>query len=544
MVADYITRYLTPYTGYNPMICQDNSVFLQILRKTTGLCNDTRGSVSILMAFSITALILASGAALDLGRAQIAKTVMQNASDAAALAGALSPGSDADRKAQAERFFRANWPEGLLKLETPTPNVTANSTSVRVGTQNVQIPTGFMRTKGTYSTGVNSDSEVALPSTIITPVHVTFVTNAYWKTFGDYRKILSKVVEGGTLTENVVTDILEALPQNASYITNITHNEATRVDYDSADYIHPTGGPWYTKKIEFMRDYYDPNTPNGDGKTNHIAEDDGALSTRFFKFGNGANAANALVCASENIDKIKPVIKSETGQDDYVKVLFLIGNGINSAMMASGPDHNNWWESVSKQYKGCYESGIKYLHAAQYEDLQKMMEVFDMPMFAAKIGTDNCGGPFTGGSCTDEVVSRKILADRLMLQTCQDLKDKHVMIISIHLISEQTDVGGNALTRQVTKAMQFWSEDAARAGHQRLPQGAVDPVTGITSKDFFMSPQYIMQTCASDNPTKPGEKLYIQVRDDNNDGFPDGGVQIPNLITSIGKTISRLRIVR
>lgn len=90
------------------------------------------GSVSIIMGISLAMMVVVSGMALDLGRAQLVKTAMQNSRDAAALAGALHPGTPAEKQAQARRFFYANYPENYLGEGTPEPIIPLPVNSVSI----------------------------------------------------------------------------------------------------------------------------------------------------------------------------------------------------------------------------------------------------------------------------------------------------------------------------------------------------------------------------------------------------------------------------
>ena len=85
-------------------------------KRITGFIRQERGSAMGLVAVSLLTLAAASGLALDAGRAYLVKDKLSQAVDAAALAGgrALSEGSAEAARAQIEKYFQANFPDGFL----------------------------------------------------------------------------------------------------------------------------------------------------------------------------------------------------------------------------------------------------------------------------------------------------------------------------------------------------------------------------------------------------------------------------------------------
>lgn len=78
--------------------------------------HDESGAVMPLIGLSFLVLVMASGFAIDYGRAQIVRERLQWAVDAGALAGAkLAPGGDlAAVQREANAYFRANFPSGYM----------------------------------------------------------------------------------------------------------------------------------------------------------------------------------------------------------------------------------------------------------------------------------------------------------------------------------------------------------------------------------------------------------------------------------------------
>jgi Flp pilus assembly protein TadG len=105
------------------------------------LRRDERGSVAIIFAMIAVPAVAIAGGALDIGTALKAKIQLQQASDAAALAGASLPeeATTAERIATAEAFFAAN--AGTTGI---TPSVSVNGRTVAVSAAR-SVPTTFLK---------------------------------------------------------------------------------------------------------------------------------------------------------------------------------------------------------------------------------------------------------------------------------------------------------------------------------------------------------------------------------------------------------------
>jgi len=134
-------------------------------RKNTIFCslmNNNEGSVLIMAAFFIVVLFALGGAGLDFGRAYLVKMKSQQASDAAALAGANpalpNPTYD-DRKKTATMYYNLNFPENYLGVKRPeflfgqdsTVNVTAGNSAA--------MNTNFIRTMGSQFDTLNVSTQ-------------------------------------------------------------------------------------------------------------------------------------------------------------------------------------------------------------------------------------------------------------------------------------------------------------------------------------------------------------------------------------------------
>ncbi len=104
----------------------------RIRRLLRELRRDVRGNVLTLAAFYIVILLAVVGSGVDLGRAYAARTTLQNACDAAVLAGrrAMTGGSiDSAVIAETQKFFNFNFPQGTFGTTAFTPVISSTSGS-------------------------------------------------------------------------------------------------------------------------------------------------------------------------------------------------------------------------------------------------------------------------------------------------------------------------------------------------------------------------------------------------------------------------------
>ncbi len=108
-----------------------------MVRMLRSFARDTRGSVLIFVGLAMVVLFGVIGVGIDLGTQTIIRTRMQNAADAAALAGSIADGvTDAQRTAIARRYFALNHPDRYLGTDLTAANVgiTSANDSVLVDT--------------------------------------------------------------------------------------------------------------------------------------------------------------------------------------------------------------------------------------------------------------------------------------------------------------------------------------------------------------------------------------------------------------------------
>lgn len=135
-----------------------------------GFDKSTESGVALVhMAVTLTMLILFAGLSTDTGRAYVVKAQLSKAVDGAALAAARNLNSGTPR-AEAEKIFKANFPNGFLGTTSVTnpatdPNFYTLSTDPTTGVNTVTIratavlPTTFMRIAGNTDVTVSSLGE-------------------------------------------------------------------------------------------------------------------------------------------------------------------------------------------------------------------------------------------------------------------------------------------------------------------------------------------------------------------------------------------------
>ena len=129
----------------------DRSTVARCVGFLMGLRRDLRGNTLAIVAAALVPLSAMIGSGVDMSRAYMAKTRLQSACDAAALAGRRVMQNDTldnNVRDEATRFFRFNFPQGLYQSADFDPVVTRpESGKVRV-TASTNIPTSVMRMFG------------------------------------------------------------------------------------------------------------------------------------------------------------------------------------------------------------------------------------------------------------------------------------------------------------------------------------------------------------------------------------------------------------
>ncbi|UYH56196.1 Tad domain-containing protein [Qipengyuania sp. SS22] len=117
------------------------------------LWNDTKGNTLAIFAAALIPLVVVIGSSLDLSFAYMAKAKLQNACDAAALAGRQSMDGNSWTDAnedEARKFFQFNFPDGTLGAQDLNFEIDTdpNDNAQIIGVANAVIPTSLMHIFG------------------------------------------------------------------------------------------------------------------------------------------------------------------------------------------------------------------------------------------------------------------------------------------------------------------------------------------------------------------------------------------------------------
>ena len=156
------------------------------------LRRDIRGNTLALVGAGLVPLTAIIGSGVDMSRAYMAKTRLQSACDAAALAGRRVMSNDSLTQAvtdEANRFFRFNFPQGLYDTASFTPTVTRPETgTVRVAASTT-IPTTVMRMFGFTNLPLNVTCDATLSFVNTDVMLVLDVTGSMAQSLGGTPKI-------------------------------------------------------------------------------------------------------------------------------------------------------------------------------------------------------------------------------------------------------------------------------------------------------------------------------------------------------------------
>jgi Flp pilus assembly protein TadG len=130
------------------------------------IAGDRRGSVGMIFGGALVPVVVLAGAAIDYGQAVRARSALQSATDAAALAGASLLAASAERRQElAISVFNANLPASL-QGQGVTPTVESSLEHVRV-TASYDQPMAFMKLVNINSLSVGANANVTIDTTIV-----------------------------------------------------------------------------------------------------------------------------------------------------------------------------------------------------------------------------------------------------------------------------------------------------------------------------------------------------------------------------------------
>jgi Flp pilus assembly protein TadG len=188
--------------------------------------SDRRGGVAIFIAAAIIPLIGGLGLATDVSRGYLVKSRLQDAVDAAALAGGKVM-TDANRNTDIQSYFRANFPAGYMDAvnpsnpsQDPTPTISDNSTpssaaSTVTVTASARIPTTFMKVLGFDDITV---SATATATKAVAGLDVVLAMDVS----GSMGMPMSKMTSAQTAAKNLVSYLFGTATTSPTIVVNGT----------------------------------------------------------------------------------------------------------------------------------------------------------------------------------------------------------------------------------------------------------------------------------------------------------------------------------
>ena len=170
------------------------------------------GSAIPFIAIGIFAMVSATGAAIDIGRVQLAQSKMSNALDNAGLAAAASSNTT-NINSEAQKYFTANFPTGYMGATVGTPTVTPNAdNSVYQLSVSGTVPTTFMGIIGITSIAISAQSEVTRANKGLEVVLVMDNTGSMANSAGGGISKITAAKNAATSLVNILLGSHETLP--------------------------------------------------------------------------------------------------------------------------------------------------------------------------------------------------------------------------------------------------------------------------------------------------------------------------------------------
>lgn len=150
---------MRPFSAYRAL--RESAGWRRLIAGLDAFRRDEEGAVAILVAAAVIPLIGALGLATDTARGYMVKARLSQALDAAALAGGKNI-FGADRDADIQMFFDANFPPGTLGADVSALDITVNDDKTVLGiSATATINTTFMRVLGLDELTVAASTEVS-----------------------------------------------------------------------------------------------------------------------------------------------------------------------------------------------------------------------------------------------------------------------------------------------------------------------------------------------------------------------------------------------
>ncbi|MGI9494187.1 MAG: pilus assembly protein TadG-related protein [Geminicoccaceae bacterium] len=215
------------------------------LSQIANLIHDDRGGVAMVIGLCILPLFAIAGLSIDGARGYTAKSKLQGAVDAAALAGGKAHSAhEVDPEGSARMFFDANYADRFLDGTVTSFSAVIDNTAELMTVQaEVAIPTTFMSLFGFDVIPITAEAIVATAHTGLELALVVDVTGSMnWTDSDGAVKIESLKTAGHTLLEAIygtatsLPDVwISLVPYRAA--VNIGHRPSWLTGYNAADFI-------------------------------------------------------------------------------------------------------------------------------------------------------------------------------------------------------------------------------------------------------------------------------------------------------------------
>lgn len=182
------------------------------MSKLLDLCRNTGGNVAMTFALAIVPVLLGAGAAMDMVRANSARSSLQAAADAAALAGGSSKlGSEAEIIELASRYLEANGVGSTVKkLKVADLSNDASTGTFKVKLKG-SVKTSFLAVAGISSFDIDVESEVMRgssgPLEMVLALDTTYSMTANGK-IGTLKTAAANLVNSVMATSNVKVGVV------------------------------------------------------------------------------------------------------------------------------------------------------------------------------------------------------------------------------------------------------------------------------------------------------------------------------------------------
>ncbi len=403
--------------------------------------SDRSGGVAMIVGMSIFVLAGALGVAVDSTRGYAAKSKLQDAVDAAALAGAkaysqgLTAGEDDTPKAfastEARMFFDANYASDYMGgvIADFDAKIDEASESIVVKAE-ATIPTSFMQIFGFDEVTVSSEAQVIAAQTGLELALIVDVTGSMNQTDSNGDVKIDSLQTAGLKLLKTLYGEKASLP--GVYLSLVPYRAAVNVgsdrttwlrDYKASDFS-PEGWRGCVLARKKPRDQRD-NPPNK--KNNRFppyfwpASKYGYWANYFF----GPYSPNQ-VCP---INEIIPLTDSRDTIEDGIKAL--------DAQSGGGTQTSQglvWgWRTISERWKGYWGGPTPSDMPLAYDEPNLIKAVVFMTDGIADIGWELMAYGFLSEGklgTTNETVAESEINKRLS-KICEDIKAKGIQIFSV-----------------------------------------------------------------------------------------------------------------